>query len=349
VQRGQAPDGVLVLATGDPASLAGLATARAAGARVQLTGRPDPRSSADTVAALSRDKPSSVVVLGADLAGSPDVGWQLQTAATGVELPGGGQLLFPAHFLVAVYGSPGSPSLGVLGEQGVDATVQRARDLTAPYGSLVPDATVVPTFEIIATVASSDPGPDGNYSTELDPATLQAWVDRARDAGIYVVLDLQSGRSDFLAQAQRYRSLLEQPNVGLALDPEWRLEPGERPLSQIGSVGVDEINATSAWLADLTREQRLPQKLFVVHQFQLRMVAGRERLDLSRPELAVMVHADGQGSQGDKQATWRALHQGAPASLAWGWKNFFDEDHPMLTPDQTIAQVSPRPQLVTYQ
>ena len=62
-----------------------------------------------------------------------------------------------------------------------------------------------------------------------------------------------------------------------------------------------------------------------------------------------MVHADGQGAQRDKQATWQALQQSAPAPLWWGWKNFYDEDLPMLTPEQTIAQVSPLPQLISYQ
>jgi hypothetical protein len=166
---------------------------------------------------------------------------------------------------------------------------------------------------------------------------------------MYVLLDLQPGRTDFRTQAERYRSLLELPHVGLALDPEWRLGPDEVHLRQIGSVGIDEVNGVVTWLADLTREQALPQKLLVLHQFRLAMVEGRERLDTSRQELAVMVHADGQGAQPDKQATWRTLHQNAPAPLSWGWKNFYDEDLPMLTAAETIAQVSPQPQLITYQ
>jgi hypothetical protein len=104
------------------------------------------------------------------------------------------------------------------------------------------------------------------------------------------------------------------------------------------------------WLADLTRERRLPQKLLVLHQFQVRMIPDRAELDLSHDELAVMVHADGQGGQAAKQDTWRVLHQQADQpGLAWGWKNFVDEDVPMLTPEQTVAQVQPTPQLITYQ
>jgi hypothetical protein len=207
----------------------------------------------------------------------------------------------------------------------------------------------VPTFEIIATVASSSAGPDGNYSAEADPEVLRPWVEAAGEAGIYVVLDLQPGRTDFVTQAERYRSLLELPHVGLALDPEWRLGANEVHLRQVGSVPIDEVNRVVTWLADLTRNEALPQKLLVLHQFKLAMLPGRERLDTSRDELAVMVHADGQGGQGDKQATWRVLHQNAPAGITWGWKNFHDEDAPMLTPEQTIAQVDPTPQLISYQ
>jgi len=264
-------------------------------------------------------------------------------------LPGGGQLVFPGRTLVALYGTPGTAALGVLGEQGLDASIARARQHAARYDKLV-DGPVVPTFEIIATVASSVAGPDGNYSTEIDPATLRPWVVAAERAGLYVVLDLQPGRADFLTQAKQYQSLLQLPNVGLALDPEWRLGPGELPLQQIGSVGIDEINRVADWLASLTRSKLLPQKLLVLHQFRVSMIQGRDRLDTSHPELAVVLHADGQGTQGNKQATWRTLHQDLPGGqLFWGWKNFYDEDHPMLTPEQTVAQVNPRPNLISYQ
>jgi hypothetical protein len=347
VGRAEPLDDVLVLASGSAASLAGIATARAAGAEVLLTGgAPDPRGSAAVVDRLAQQP--SVVVLGADLAGAPGIDWKLDAAASGTQLPGGGQLLFPQHMLVALYGVPGSGALGVLGEQDLPGAIARAQQTAEPYRSLV-SATVVPTFEIIATVASAFPGPDGNYSAESDVEALRPWVEAAGAAGLYVVLDLQPGRTDFLTQAKSYQSLLELPYVGLALDPEWRLQPNQVHLTQIGQVGVDEVNGVVTWLADLTRERALPQKLLVLHQFQVRMIIDRERLDTSRDELAIMVHVDGQGSQPAKQDTWRVLHQDPPAPLYWGWKNFVDEDSPMLTPQQTIEQVQPTPELVTYQ
>ncbi|MET0885042.1 MAG: hypothetical protein ABWX92_01205, partial [Mycetocola sp.] len=133
------------------------------------------------------------------------------------------------------------------------------------------------------------------------------------------------------------------------LDPEWRLAADQVPLRQIGSVSAAEVNSVTTWLADLANEKGLPQKMLVLHQFRPAMITDRTSLDLTRPEVAVLIHADGQGGQGDKQATWANLHRDAPAGVAWGWKNFYDEDLPMLTPEQMMHAVSPAPDLITYQ
>ncbi|NKY41549.1 hypothetical protein HGA02_19125, partial [Cellulomonas septica] len=277
---------------------------------------------------------------------------RVATASTGVELPGGGQLVFPAvpgqpgKRYVALYGTPGTAALGVLGEQDVPATVARAQGQADAYRPLTGD-TVVPAVEVIATIASAGPGPDGNYSQERSVEELRPLVEAAGAAGQLVILDLQPGRTDFVTQAQLYADLLALPYVGLALDPEWRLAPDQVHLRQIGSVGIDEVNAVSAWLAGLTRERALPQKMLVLHQFSLRMISGREGLDTSHDELATVIHVDGQGSQPAKAGTWATLRAGAPA-VHWGWKNFVDEDRPMLDPAQTYG-VQPVPDLVTYQ
>ena len=208
---------------------------------------------------------------------------------------------------------------------------------------------MVPALEIIATVASGSPGDDESYSTKWSVESLRPLVDLAKANGQYVVLDLQPGRQDFLTQAKMYEELLREPHVGLALDPEWRLKPDQVHLRQIGSVDIDEVNQVVTWLADFTRENNLPQKLLVLHQFQTRMIPGVNSVDQSRAELAILVHVDGQGSQPAKQGTWRALHDYAPAIEHWGWKNFYDEDSPMLNAEQTMAQVAPTPDLITYQ
>lgn len=262
------------------------------------------------------------------------------------ELPGGGHVLFPGRLLVAIYGHPGDGNLGVLGEQAVDAAVERARSVAAEYLG-VRSEPVIPTFEIITTVASSEAGADGDYSLESTLDHIRPWVDAARVAGLYVVLDLQPGHADFLTQAMRYEELLAQPHVGLALDPEWRLAPGERHLRDIGQVSADEVNRVSAWLADLTRRYHLPQKLLLLHQFRLDMLPDRAQI-LVPPELALVVQMDGLGTQEVKLETWRAITAGGPAGVLFGWKNFYDEDSPVRSPTDT-ASLTPSPVYISYQ
>ncbi|MCJ8504269.1 hypothetical protein MRU69_05235 [Kocuria flava] len=269
------------------------------------------------------------------------------TPEEAAELVGGGTEVFPGRRMVALYGRPGSPALGVLGEQDAEASVVRAKELAAQYEPFS-EEPVVPAFEIIASTASAAPGPDGDYSEETPVEELRPFVETAAANGVYVVLDLQPGRQDFLSQARQYEELLRMPNVGLALDPEWRLAPHQVHLVQIGSVDAAEINATTEWLAGLTREHGLPQKVVVLHQFAESMITNRHLVDTSHPELALLLHADGHGTPQLKTGTWERLKAGLPEGMRLAWKNFYDEDTPTFTPEQTMA-LEPAPWFVSYQ
>lgn len=262
-------------------------------------------------------------------------------------VPGAGTKLVPSYRLVALYGSPGSPRLGVMGELPMSQTLDLAKNIAGQYQPFSTEK-ILPALEIITTVASSTPTDNGDYSKEVDAGVIMPWIEAARQAGVYVVLDLQPGRVDFLSQAQQYEALLRQPNVGLALDPEWRLKPDQTHLKQIGSVDSAEINATSAWLADLTAQAHLPQKMFLVHQFKLSMIVNRQAMDTSRSELAYIIQMDGNGAQSTKHDTWINIIANPPANVQFGWKNFYDEDHPILSPEQTM-QIQPQPWYISYQ
>lgn len=262
-------------------------------------------------------------------------------------LPDGSRSLVPHHRMVALYGTPSMPVLGALGEQPMAETMARVKAVAAQYQALSTEP-VLPTLEIIATVASASPTENGDYSQEIPVEQLAPWVQAARDQGVYVILDLQPGRTDFLTQAKQYESLLRQPHVGLALDPEWRLEPGQVHLEQIGWVGSGEVNAVTQWLAALTHDAQLPQKAFLLHQFRTAMLPDRDAINTSHAELAYLIQMDGQGGQAVKQDTWRTLLAQPPAHMYFGWKNFFDEDKPMLTPAETMA-VQPAPWYISYQ
>jgi hypothetical protein len=338
---------VLVHAPGDAGSAAAAATARAAGATVVAVHGNDPRADGNAVSDLAQAPAQHVVAVGSDFGSPKQLASRVAAARTGTQLPGGGQLIFPGHRFVAMYGHPGGAGLGILGAQDLDASIARGKALAAQYDDLS-NVPVVPTFEIIATVASGAAGGDGNYSNESSVDSLRPWVEKAEASGFYVVLDLQPGRADVLKQAQQYASLLQSPDVGLAVDPEWALNPDQLPLKQIGSLDSSRINAVASWLDAFTASKHLPQKLFVVHQFRLSMIGNEPKLKTDYDNIAVLIHMDGQGTPANKDATWRSVVASAPRGTPFGWKNFYQEDHPMLTPQQTMAH-KPQPMMISYQ
>ena len=260
---------------------------------------------------------------------------------------GGGTELFPDKRFIALYGHPEYPSLGALGEQSPEESADRVIELAEMYEAHS-DEEIHPAFEIIVTVASEHPGDDGNYSAESDPEQIAEYIDVAEQHDVYVVLDLQPGHADFLTQAKIYEDLLKRPNVGLALDPEWRLAEGQVHMEQIGSVSAAEINETTDWLAELTAEHDLPQKMVILHQFRQSMIRGREQVNTEHPELAMVLHADGHGTAQDKFATWDLLQEDLPEDMHMAWKNFYRQDDPMFSQQQTF-EVEPKPWFVSYQ
>jgi hypothetical protein len=338
---------LLVRPDSGAAAQAAAVTAAAAGAQVISMPGYDPRAYPAVIAALAAAKPRQVLALGAGFGTSRSLAARVAVAETGVQLPGGGQILFPGRRLVAMYGAPGTPALGALGEQDLSASIARIRAIAALYRPLS-SVPVVPAFEIIATVAQGSAGANGLYSYETPVAQLRPWVKRATADGLYVVLDLQPGRANLLTQARHYEQLLKLPGVGLALDPEWKLQPGQLPLRQIGSVSMTEINSVVNWLAALTARYHLPQKLLVLHQFRLSMIQDEADLNTHHSDLAIVIHMDGQGTPGEKAQTWHAVLAAAPPRVFFGWKNFFVKDHPMMDPQETMDR-TPQPVMISYQ
>lgn len=253
---------------------------------------------------------------------------------------------FPGNRFVALYGAPDEPVLGALGAQGPQEAVERVKRIAAEYQPYS-EKKIMPAFEIIATVAAAEPTANNDYSREHDVKDLRPWVDIARQAGVYVILDLQPGSTDFEVQAKQYEELLRQPHVGLALDPEWRMQPGKKHLEDIGSVSAEEVNRTAAWLGRLTRDHHLPQKVFLLHQFRMSMLPDRQTWSFPS-EIAPVIQMDGQGATQLKQQTYAAITAEPPEGVRFGWKNFYAKDAPVLTPEQTMRQ-QPLPWLISYQ
>ncbi len=253
--------------------------------------------------------------------------------------------VFADQRIVAYYGNHLSPLLGVLGETGPEAAVPRVKAAAARFDE--PEKKATGAFEMIVTVAQASAGGDGNYSHPSKLEDVARWIDVAEREGLYVILDIQPGRSDFLTETVRYRELLLRPNVGLALDPEWRMGPTQRPGQTVGSVTAAEVNQVSKWLSDLVIENDLPEKMFILHQFQSRMIKNREQV-VDRPGLATVIHADGFGGRAIKLQTYSIIQVGPP--LYNGFKLFIDEDTRIFQPSDVLAFDSvPVPDLITYQ
>lgn len=325
-------------------SRAAAATARATGAVLQQLSVPDPRENSDSIRLVTEQ---DTLALGLQFGDTENFQARARLAENG-ELMGGGGLVFPGRRMIALYGHPYGPDLGIMGEQPPAEAAALAEQYVSWYQPLT-DEPVIPAFEVIATVASEFPGDDGNYSNETPMEDLVPYVDAILDAGGYAVIDLQPGQGNFLEQAKIYEELLKRPNVGLALDAEWKLNPGEQPLSRIGSATAAEINEVSEWLAALVRDNNLPQKMLILHQFNTAMFPDRENIITGQPELAWVLHADGHGTPELKFETWNALREGLDPNFYMAWKNFIDEDTPTFTPEQTYADVNPRPWFVSYQ
>ena len=260
-------------------------------------------------------------------------------------LPDGGRTVLPRYRVVAFYGAPQARELGALG---IGTPAHAASNLvfqTRPYRAL-DRRPVLPVLELIADVASSDAQPDGSYRYRQPESVVCSYLLAARRIGGLLVLDLQPGRTDFLAEAKALEPFLAEPDVGLALDPEWHLLPGQLPGHVIGSTTAADVNRVSAWLAGIVAERNLPQKLFIVHQFTVGMVANRDELEL-RPGLALVMNEDGFGTPELKLATYHLLADGGDPWFH-GFKLFYEEDTDLMSPAD-VLDLNPQPDVVVYE
>jgi hypothetical protein len=260
-----------------------------------------------------------------------------------LELPRGGRTILPDFRVVAYYGAPQDRQLGALGIGSPDHAARRLATQAKPYGRK--SRPILPALELIAVVAAGAPGQNGLYNLRQPDSVIRRYLKAARKAKALLLLDIQPGRSDFFTETTRLRKWLAQPDVGLALDPEWRMGPGQVPGKVIGSVGAREVNATTAWLAQLVKRKRLPQKLVLVHQFTDDMVPEKK---LKRPDgLAYVLNVDGFGSQELKVAKYHSFVAQAP-KFRRGFKLFYHEDANTMSPGQ-VMRLSPRPDVVVYE
>jgi hypothetical protein len=262
-------------------------------------------------------------------------------------LPGGGTTIFPGHRLVGFSGYPGSPALGRLGVGRLD---DRAAEITALASEYAAGRRPLPVFELIATVVHSKPGADGLYRTRIDQEIVRQHLEAARRHGAILLLNIQPGRAAFLDEVKHWEPWLREPDVGLALDPEWAVKAGQVPGKVFGRTTGAELDAVAAYVAGIVAANRLPEKVMLYHQLSRSIVREPSGLH-PHPGVALVVSVDGIGTRAQKTATWRSIVAMTPEHVHKGFKLFYDEDArigPLMTPAQVLG-LTPQPEYVLYE
>lgn len=254
--------------------------------------------------------------------------------------------LLPRHRIVAYYGNPRTPTMGVLAEGDRATVLADLRDQAARYAAADPSRPVIPAFEVIAAVAQRDPGRDGMYRSRLSATVLDDWAGFAAREGVLLILDVQPGRSPCREEIERLRPWLRLRHVHLALDPEWAVGRDEVPGIHAGCLAASEIRGAQDALAALVGSESLPPKLLVVHQFERSMISDKKTL-APVPGVQLVIDADGHGAPGRKTEVYHALVRDEPVGFA-GIMVFYKQDEPLLTAGQVLA-LTPPPDLVVYQ
>jgi hypothetical protein len=275
--------------------------------------------------------------------GQAAAGTQAKKAEAPPTLPDGGRTILPRTRVVAFYGAPEDAGLGTLGIGTPDAVGRRLDKMAAKYRA---DRPVLPAMELIATVAQAAPGVDGLYRARQSSELIGRYLAAARRAHALLILDIQPGHSPFMREVHAYARWLREPDVGIALDPEWSLPAGQTPGSVIGSTTAGIVNHVQAYMSQIVKNHNLPQKLLIVHRFTTDMIANARTLR-AYPGVALTVNVDGYGDQENKVSKYDYFSSRKPGRYN-GFKLFFHEDTGLMTP-RSVLRLIPRPDVVVYE
>ncbi len=245
--------------------------------------------------------------------------------------------------MAAVYGAP-QLSQTIVGKKTPSGAAAEAQRLAVRYGEI--DARPgQPAIDLIATIATADRGPSGLYRTRQSPELIATYLQAARAVGGRLVLDVQPGRSTFIRETRALAAWLAEPDVDLALDPEWNVGPKGVPGITEGKVRSREVDKVSGYLATIVRDNALPQKALYIHQFREGSVRRRGAIAQRGGEVAVTLNFDGIGSPSAKVAGYRNLSQ---PGLYNGFSVFVSRDSKVMG-FRTIAALEPPVDYVMYQ
>ncbi|OGO51683.1 MAG: hypothetical protein A2148_09980 [Chloroflexi bacterium RBG_16_68_14] len=248
--------------------------------------------------------------------------------------------------VVSYYGSLYTAEMGILGTADLETIVSRVEEHAARYDALNGPTGVVPALHVVYAVAQPHPTSNGLYLQYVDDADMHRLLHLTEERKMLLFLDLQIGRSSVEAELEKVRAYLRYPQVHLAIDPEFAVGSEQVPGVNLGSLRAADIDKAQAALQEMVREEGLPPKLLIVHQFTDSMVEGGEAIQ-RYPDVELIVDMDGFGLAAIKRATYQRYATRSYASRA-AIKLFFDHD-PDLMSEEDVLDLVPRPAVVIYQ
>lgn len=261
-----------------------------------------------------------------------------------------GEWILPANRILTYYGFPTNPYMGILGEYGVnddlDGLRQKLLEQAAEYEAVDPSRPIKIGFEVIASVAQADPGSDGSYLVYTDDELVQQYLDYTAEHDMLLFLDYQFGMHSVEDELDAARSWLESPHVHLALDPEFKMLPGEQPGVDLGSIDASDVKTAQSFLEQLTAEKGLPPKVLVVHQFYYTMITNKDQL-APADGMQLVIDMDGHGDPDLKRESYAVVITQAPIEFN-GIKLFYPFDEPLMSAADVLA-LDPPPDMVIYQ
>ena len=296
---------------------------------------PPSRNHRDSVALASMTKPDSVL----------DRNWPVKMPEP---LPGA---ILPKNRIVAYYGNPLSKKMGVLGEYPKDEMLRMLDREVIRWAKADPTHPVIPALHLIATVAQGTPGKAGLYRLQMRDSMVNevySWI-KAKN-GLFFI-DVQVGKSSVQAELPRLRPFLENPDVHLAIDPEFAMATsGKVPGTVIGTLDAADVNWAVNWLDEIAREKKLPPKILIVHRFTRKMVTNASKIRFT-PHVQVVMDMDGWGPPWLKFDSYHDYVKAEPVQFT-GFKLFYHNDtkkgDPMLTPAE-VLRLTPKPLYIQYQ
>jgi hypothetical protein len=253
------------------------------------------------------------------------------------------QLSLPSNRLVLIYGTPGG--MGLLGTLSDSALIARARQQAAAYQRLDPTHPAVAGLDLVTPVAQPVPMGDRTWTARASDAVIQRYVELAEANHLLFFFDMQVGLSTVGRELDHLAAYLVDPDVELALDPEFDMRAGGTPGRRYGQMSAAEINLAIDRLADLVDSLDLPPKVLIVHQFLDSMLPDRGNIHL-RPEVSVIICVDGFGPPGSKIDDYQRFNN--PTVQYPGVKLFYRQDRPLMSEAQVLG-LHPAPVMVMYQ